>query len=183
MRFRAPSALWMRGATNTGNSTSRLCSAPRLFQPLRALLPPYPSRPCFMPLALMGFSPSELSPRLQPLRLSTPFAFMSLPPGSNPGPHSKLRFSVPSPVSRLQGVAPQASPFTRCLRLVAHRGRCSPGFRPLQGSPTTSDGTAFTASSPTHFHSDSTAPQDRFPFARCPGASLTRRVACLSPLS
>jgi hypothetical protein len=76
---------------------------------------------------------------------------LTLPPGSNHGFHSKLLHPSPFPVSRLHGVAPPASPFTRCLRLVAHRGRCSPGFRPLQGSPTTGDGAAFTAPSPTHF--------------------------------
>lgn len=35
---------------------ARLCSVLRLSQPLNALLPPNPLRPCFMPLAPMGFS-------------------------------------------------------------------------------------------------------------------------------
>jgi len=49
---------------------ARLCSAYRLSQPLDALLRPQPLRPCFMPVAPMGFRFQRLSPPGSGLRLS-----------------------------------------------------------------------------------------------------------------
>jgi len=49
---------------------ARLCSAYRFSQPLDALLRPQPLRPCFMPVAPMGFRFQRLSPPGSGLRLS-----------------------------------------------------------------------------------------------------------------
>jgi hypothetical protein len=75
MKFRDPPACEATGSDLHRSYQLRLCSAFRLSQPLDALLRPQPFRPCFMPVTLMGFTPSEVcsppvagpaSPRARP---------------------------------------------------------------------------------------------------------------------
>jgi hypothetical protein len=96
----------------------RLCYALRLSQPLSVSFRPAPFRPCFMPVTLLGFFPSEVSPRWNPERLSTPAPLLTFSNGSSHLPHSKLRFTLPFPLARLQGFTPPASPFTGCRTLI-----------------------------------------------------------------
>jgi len=49
---------------------TRLCCTPRLSQPLSALFPSWPSRPCFMPVALLGFWTLQSFPLL---KIGSPF--------------------------------------------------------------------------------------------------------------
>jgi hypothetical protein len=60
--FPAPSTHQATGSDLHRDCRSRLCGVPRLSQPLDALLHPWPLRPCFVPVAPMGFRPSEVSP-------------------------------------------------------------------------------------------------------------------------
>jgi hypothetical protein len=75
MRFDDPPAFEATGSDLHRSYQLRLCSAFRLSQPLDALLRPQPFRLCFMPVTLMGFTPSEVcsppvagpaSPRARP---------------------------------------------------------------------------------------------------------------------
>jgi hypothetical protein len=62
LRFSRPSALWKLGATYTG-LTFPGCAALSGFLNLSApYSPSLPSRPCFIPLTLLGFHPPEVSP-------------------------------------------------------------------------------------------------------------------------
>jgi hypothetical protein len=99
---------------------SRLRYALRLFQPLSVLFRPAPFQPCFMPVTLLGFSPSEVSPRWNPERLSTPAPLLTLSYGSAPASHSKLCSTVAFPIDRLQGFDPPANPFIRRQALTHH---------------------------------------------------------------
>jgi hypothetical protein len=99
---------------------TRLCYALRLSQPLSVLFRPAPFRPCFMPVSLLGFSPSEVSPRWNPERLSTPAPLLTSSCGSAPASHSKLCSTVAFPFDRLQGVDPPANPFIRRQALTRH---------------------------------------------------------------
>jgi hypothetical protein len=63
MRFGGPPAFEDVGSDLHRSTQLRLCSAFRLSQPLDALLRPRPFRPCFVPVTLMGFGPSEVFPR------------------------------------------------------------------------------------------------------------------------
>jgi hypothetical protein len=53
---------------------TRLCCTPRLSQPLSALFLSWPSRPCFMPVALLGFWTLQSFPLL---KIRSPFGFPS----------------------------------------------------------------------------------------------------------
>jgi hypothetical protein len=99
---------------------TRLCYALRLSQPLSVLFRPVPFRPCFMPVTLLGFHPSEVSPRWNPERLSTPAPLLTLSYGSAPASHSKLRSTVAFPLDRLQGFDPPANPFVLQQALTRH---------------------------------------------------------------
>jgi hypothetical protein len=98
----------------------RLCYALRLSQPLSVSFRPAPFRPCFMPVTLLGFFPSEVSPRWNPERLSTPAPLLTLSYGSTPASCSKLRSTEPFPLDRLQGFYPPANPFIRRQALTCH---------------------------------------------------------------
>jgi hypothetical protein len=63
MRFGDPPAFEATSSDLHRSYRLRLCSAFRLSQPLDALLRSKPFRPCFMPVTLMGFAPSEVFPR------------------------------------------------------------------------------------------------------------------------
>jgi hypothetical protein len=66
MRFSDPPAHEVTGSDQRRSYQLQLCGAFRLSQPLDAFLHPKPFRPCFMPVTLMGFSPSEGFPRRKP---------------------------------------------------------------------------------------------------------------------
>jgi hypothetical protein len=99
---------------------TRLCYALRLSQPLNVLFRPAPFQPCFMLVALLGFFPSEASPRWNPERLSTPAPLLTSSYGSAPASHSKLRSTWSFPLDRLQGFNPPANPFFRRQALTRH---------------------------------------------------------------
>jgi hypothetical protein len=110
---------------------TRLCCALRLSQPLSALFHPKPSRPCFMPAALMGFGTLQSFPLP---RIELPLSFPS-----HLDVAATLETPRPFPVScfsaapRLHGFNPPGSPFIRHPVLPGCRSRCSPGIHPLQG--------------------------------------------------
>jgi len=151
---------------------TRLRSARRFTRPLSALLPPWPSRPCFMPLALLGLCPPEPSLDERPWCLSTPAPLLTLPPGSGPARHGKPRATGPSPLDRLQGFPPPASPFRLSARLIVDRRRCSPGLLPSKGLPWLAMGapsrSLLSRTSGIGWRGDKAAS----PFARCPRVSL-----------
>lgn len=82
----SPTALEIGDSTNIRRGyLARLRSAPRFSQPLSAFFFPKPWRPCFMPLTLLGFSPSEPSSLPEsgaPLGVRSPpvVAFVARPP-------------------------------------------------------------------------------------------------------
>jgi hypothetical protein len=120
-----------RGSDQHRVCLTRLCCALRLSQPLSALLLPWTSRPCFMPVALVGFLTLQ----------SFPLPGIGLPPGfpSRLDVTSERKTPRPSPVwnlcsvARLHGFDPPGSPFIHRQVLPSRRSRCSPGFAPLQG--------------------------------------------------
>jgi hypothetical protein len=118
LEVRRPSSALDSGSDLHRGCLSRLCCTLRFFQPLSALLPPNPSRPCFMPLALLGLPPSELSPCWNPKRLSTLAPLLTLPPASITTSYGKPHSMAPSTFGRLQGFTPPASPFIRCRALT-----------------------------------------------------------------
>jgi hypothetical protein len=130
-----PFSVLTRGSDSRRAYLTRLRSALRFSQPLSALLPPWPSRPCFMPLALLGFRPPELSLDVRPWRLSTPAPLLPLPPGAGRARCGKPCAAWPFPIGRLQGFPPPASPFRRSAMLLAGRRRCSPGLLLSKGLP------------------------------------------------
>jgi len=104
---------------------ARLCSTFRVSHPLDGFLPPLPARPCFVPVTLMGFRPSELFPSTEPLRLSTPAPLLPLsearcdhaPCIGSSTETIALVSTHPTPASptlrstdRLQGLIPRRSP-------------------------------------------------------------------------
>jgi hypothetical protein len=62
MRFCDPPAYEATGSDQHRVCLARLCCTCRLSQPLGALFRPKPFRPCFMPVTLLGFPPSEVFP-------------------------------------------------------------------------------------------------------------------------
>jgi len=78
--FLAPSAFWLRKATCTGISKPRLRSVFRFSQPLDVFFLPDPFRPCFMPMTLLGFLPSEVSPPVRRDGLSTSLPLLTFTP-------------------------------------------------------------------------------------------------------
>jgi hypothetical protein len=123
-----PFSVLTRGSDSRRAYLTRLRSALRFFQPRSALLPPWPSRPCFMPLALLGFRPPEPSLDEQPWRLSTPAPLLTLPPGSVSARYGKPCAAGSFPLDRLQGFPLPASPFRPSRMLFWDRRRCSPGL-------------------------------------------------------
>jgi hypothetical protein len=115
-----PSSVLEPGSDMHRAYLTRLCYALRLSQPLSVLFRPAPFRPCFMPVTLLGFSPTEVSPRWNPERLSTPAPLLTLSYSSTPASHSKLRSTVAFPLDRLQGFYPPANPFVRRQALTRH---------------------------------------------------------------
>jgi hypothetical protein len=127
---------------------TRLCCTLRFSQPLSALFLSWPSRPCFMPVALLGFWTLQSFPLL---KIESPSGFPSrldVTTCSTPQPKSQRLFqhrpSIQVPTAgagatgveqaaRLHGFNPFSSPFIRCPVLPVQRSRCSPGFGPLQG--------------------------------------------------
>jgi hypothetical protein len=177
-----PSSALVSGSDLHRVYLSRLCSTLRLSQPLSALLRPAPSRPCFMPAALMGFVPSEVSPRRNPLRLSTPAPLLTLPPGSSIASHGKPLSAIPFPLGGLQGFSPPASPFSH--------GRCYPpagavpllGLVPSKGLPDYAMGTpSRTFLSHTSTPARLTRRLDS-PLPGAPESHSTQPVACLSTI-
>jgi hypothetical protein len=80
VRFSAPLAHWHGDSTNIRRGYhTRLRSALRFSQPPSAFFFPKPFRPCFMPVTLLGFAPTELFPCRSPIRLSTPAPLLTLP--------------------------------------------------------------------------------------------------------
>lgn len=133
------------------------------FSTSQRLAPPKSVTALFHAASAHGVFPSEVSPRKKPLRLSTPAPLLTLPPGSSPLLHSKLRVHFPFPVSRLQGFAPPASPFLQRSVLPSRRSRSSPGFHSLQGSPTLRDRNAFTLLPLSHSQRRLTSPEGSAP--------------------
>jgi hypothetical protein len=127
---------------------ARLCCTPRFSQPLSALFLSWPSRPCFMPVALLGFWTLQSFPLL---KIGSPSGFPSRHdvtscPTPRPKPQRLFQhhWSVQVPTAgagatgveqaaRLHGFNPLSSPFIRYPVLPEQRSRCSPGFGPLQG--------------------------------------------------
>jgi hypothetical protein len=130
-----PFSVLTRGSDSRRAYLTWLRSALRFFQPRSAFLPPWPSRPCFMPLALLGFCPPEPSLDVRPWRLSTPAPLLPLPPGAGRARCGKPCAAWPFPIGRLQGFPPPASPFRRSAILLAGRRRCSPGLFLSKGLP------------------------------------------------
>jgi hypothetical protein len=130
-----PFSVLTRGSDSRRAYLTRLRSARRFFQPRSASLPPWPSRPCFMPLALLGFYPPEPSLDEQPWRLSTPAPLLTLPPGSVSARYGKPRAAGSFPLDRLQGFPLPASPFRPSRMLFWDRRRCSPGLFLSKGLP------------------------------------------------
>jgi hypothetical protein len=162
LRFGAPPTHWNQGATCTGLSCPAVQRS-QAFSTSQRFAPPESVTALFHAASALGVFPSEVSPRKKPLRLPTPAPLLTLPPGSSPLLHSKLRVHFPFPVSRLQGFAPPASPFLRRSVLPSRRSRSSPGVRPLQGSPTTRDRNAFTLLPLSHSQRRLTAPEGLAP--------------------
>jgi hypothetical protein len=153
LRFGAPSALWIREATYTGD-TSPGCAALSGFFNLSTPCSPQTRHglvSCrrhswgfsLQSLPLAGIrasfdvrSPLDVTLAFQlhfPWQAMVHFTFPPRPP-SGGCPSSKSVHTMP-------GVNPN------------HRSRCSPGFPPLQGSPRPRDGHAFTLPPLTHLSS------------------------------
>jgi hypothetical protein len=194
VRFFAPSALWTREATQSlSPSVTRRLSAlltglPHpssrhsqvFFEPLSASFFPVPSRPYFVPVALLGFDPAELSLRWNPGRLSAPAPLLSLRPGPLPANHGCPQPALHRPLRRLQGFPPPARPCTRHQALARKPRSMLSWVSSLQGSPTALDGLAFTSPPLTCFGEDRESREGFLPHA--PGTSecrSLRRVACL----
>jgi len=127
---------------------TRLCCTLRLSQPLSALFLSWPFRPCFMPVALMGFWTLQSFPLL---KIGSPFGFPSRlvvtaylsfstevenarrPPAQGTRPCSGVRPGADRLAARLHGFDPFRSPFIHPPVLSEGRSRCSPGFGPLKG--------------------------------------------------
>lgn len=78
MGFLAPTAHEAAGSDLHRACLTRLRYASRLSQPPGVFFLPLPSRPCFMPVTLLGFGPPEVSPPHPPrarLRVSPLLAF------------------------------------------------------------------------------------------------------------
>jgi hypothetical protein len=128
---------------------TRLCCTLRLSQPLSALFLSCPFRPCFMPVALLGFWTLQSFPLLKigspfgfpsrpgaPPNLSTPTEVTATrrPPEQGTRPCSGVLSGRDKLAARLHGFDPFKSPFIRHPVLPVRRSRCSPGFGPLQGA-------------------------------------------------
>jgi len=152
MRFLAPPAHeageihWPK--PTPGFCLPELCSAFRISHPLDGLLPPSPFRPCFMPVALMGFDPFRAFPSheaVAPLDARSPHAVVvspcrAAPPDLTDSFPTRVRVGISGlsaqrvrRVDRLQGLAPRESPLRVGAVLPAPAARCSPGVVPLQG--------------------------------------------------
>jgi hypothetical protein len=175
-----PSSALERGSDQHRYFQLRLCCTHRFSQPPSAFFLPGPFRPCFMPVALLGFFPSESSPHWNPKRFSTLAPLLTFPPGLTPSLRGKPQIAEPPPFGCLQGFNPPASPFIRCRALTRTPQPLLSWFFSLQGSPTTRDGSAFTGPPLTHSHHWLTSPESLAPLDRCPRVSLN--VPCgLSP--
>lgn len=91
----------------------------------------------FSPRNAPGILPSEPSLPEEPSRLSAPATLLSLSPRVFRGRRRSLLHPEErkDQATRLQGLAPFWSPFSRAWRLASAWGRCSLGLLPLQGFP------------------------------------------------
>jgi len=151
------------------------------FEPLSAFFFPVPSRPFFMPVALLGFSPSELSLRWNPGRLSAPAPLLSLRPGLLPANHGCPQPAFHRPLRRLQGFSPPARPCTRPLALARKPRSLLSWVLALQGSPTALDGLAFASPPLTCFGEGRENREGFLPHAPGTSESFSLRRVALSP--
>lgn len=159
--FLAPSAFWLRKATCTGISDPRLRCVFRFSQPLDVFFLPDPSRPCFMPMTLLGFLPPEVSPSVRRDGLSTSLPLLTFTP-TRSSPIVCLRRSCSSfvvPTFSRMGARGTVKPFrgfvfrgscdtkvrSSCPRWLYRRAGVVPllGFHSLQGVPLSRHGVAF----------------------------------------
>jgi hypothetical protein len=82
-----------------------------------------------------GVYPSRGFPSLESERLPTPAPLLTLPPGSHSTSNGKPPSASLSPLGRLQGFDPPASPFIQSSVLPSPRSRSSRGFLPSKGLP------------------------------------------------
>jgi hypothetical protein len=123
---------------DSGVHSSRVCLArlvpPSGFgYPLDGLLPPGPGQPCFMPTALLGFRPSELSPHRRVSRTS--------PSEMNPRAVSLTAAPADESASRpgqrrLLGFDLSGSPSSSPTWLASTMTGCSPGLWSFPGHST-----------------------------------------------
>jgi hypothetical protein len=105
---------------------------------------PKPSRPCFVPVTLLGFTPAELFPCRSPVRLSTPAPLLTLPKW----PAQRLPRQAVTDDWRSTRSASGVSPSGKAVRRAASVSSLTVAdallvFSSLQGSPTANDGLAF----------------------------------------
>lgn len=130
MGFRSPSAHQGPEIHSPRVSQARYVPPSGFGYPLDGLLPPSPCRPCFMPAALMGFAPSELSPparypgRFRPRRTRLPFLRPVYPPHEAAGPARTAAAS---------GLCPSQESLAADRACARPTAGCSLGVRPSQG--------------------------------------------------
>jgi hypothetical protein len=137
----------------------------------RLALRPDPFRSCFVPMASMGFSPSEPFPSEEPCASRRPYP----PDVSVPlsGPDERARRGDRSP----PGCCSPRKSDTFCVLVGHDEGRCSPGVLPLQGVPPRGRSAALNGCSP---HGLDRHRGPKAAITNAPQGVSTTGLACLS---
>jgi hypothetical protein len=132
MDFASLQHIGVRKSTTHGVSTPRYVPPSGFDHPLDGLLLPSPSRPCFVPAALLGFT-------LRSVPLSKGLRGVSArtnPPAVSPDAIVVTGATTRRAKPRLLGFTPFESPSHAGPGLTCRPAGCSLGFLPFQGLPT-----------------------------------------------
>jgi hypothetical protein len=123
---------------------TRLCCAFRFSQPLDALIPPLPFRPCFMPVTPLSFCLQRIPPSdsRNASRRRLPLLPLRVVRKQYPVPFVRRRLSRHTR-ARLQGLNAfgRSVRCGRCYPVTA--GRASPGLSPSEGFPLRASASCF----------------------------------------
>jgi hypothetical protein len=123
----------VRKSTCRGVSRPRYVPPSGFGYPLDGLLLPSPCRPCFVPTALLGFDPSELSPLTRSPNVSARMDPHAVSPAGTAVAETTTRLRWP----RLLGFVPCENPSRPDVCLARGTAGCSLGLFPFQGFPAT----------------------------------------------
>lgn len=152
---------------------ARFVAASGFGYPLAAFLPAGPCRPCFVPAALVGFAPSELSPLPEVTRLFRD-ACTRIPFFRRVSPHRRIGAAGLRRV-RFPGFDPPAESLAIGRWFRAPVAGCSPRVFAFQGKPAKDLDPDFAESPPSRFADASPLPATH----AC--ASEYRSALCLVP--